>query len=99
MEDNSITASSSMPCLGQGAATASGFRFHRHAGQQPESAVWDLLFGRETFVNARPVAQNVVQVSAKEIADAPVARVAPAQPVRASVMGAAAPAKARPLQQ
>lgn len=51
---------------------------------------------RETFVNARPVARNVVQVNPKNITEAPVTHVAPIQPVRASVLGAGAPAKARP---
>src|SRR5690242_13774611 len=52
---------------------------------------------RDTFVNARPVAANVVRVDAKQIAEAPVSRAIPAQPVRASVMGAGRPVtNARP---
>ncbi len=54
------------------------------------------VVSRDTFVNARPVARNVVQVSAKEVASAPVSRVAAAEPVRASVMGAGRPVSARP---
>ncbi len=50
----------------------------------------------ETFVNARPVAKNVVRVDVREIEQAPVTHAAPAQPVRASVLGAGAPARAKP---
>jgi hypothetical protein len=45
---------------------------------------------RETFVGARPVARNVVEVNSAEIARAPVTHVAPVAPVRGSVMGAGA---------
>ena len=51
---------------------------------------------RETFVNARPVARNLAQVDARQVADAPVNRVAAFQPERASVIGAGAATKARP---
>ena len=51
---------------------------------------------RETFVNARPVAKNVVQVNAKQVEDAPVTHTVTAQPVRASILGTSAPAKAKP---
>ncbi|HMD32767.1 MAG TPA: DUF6600 domain-containing protein [Candidatus Acidoferrales bacterium] len=51
---------------------------------------------RETFVGARPVAANVVQVNAAEMARAPVTRVAPVAPVRGSVMGAGAPTATAP---
>lgn len=50
----------------------------------------------DTFVNARPVAKNIVSVPAKELASAPVSRVAGAEPVRASVIGAGTPASNRP---
>jgi len=50
----------------------------------------------ETFVNARPVRSNLVKVDERQIANAPIARSAPAQPVRQSVMGAGRPAMARP---
>ncbi len=49
----------------------------------------------ETFVNARPVARNLAPVDAK-LASAPVTYRAPAQPVRASVIGAGAPARVKP---
>ncbi len=51
---------------------------------------------RETFVNARPVSRNLVQVNSKEVADAPISHTASVQPVRASVLGAGAPARAKP---
>ncbi len=51
---------------------------------------------RETFVNARPVSRNLAQVDARQMAEAPVSRMVPAQPARTSVIGAGAPAKARP---
>jgi Family of unknown function (DUF6600) len=43
---------------------------------------------RDTFVNARPVAQAVVKVAPSAITAAPAVRTAPVAPVRASVMGA-----------
>jgi len=54
------------------------------------------VVSRDTFVNARSVARNVVSVPAKEIAGAPVSRAAAAEPVRSSVMGAGKPAVNRP---
>lgn len=50
----------------------------------------------ETFVNARPVARNLAQVDARQLAEAPVSHMAPIQPERASVVGAGVPVKARP---
>lgn len=50
----------------------------------------------DTFVNARPVARNVVQVSQREIEQAPLAREAPATPLRISVWGAGQPARNAP---
>ena len=50
----------------------------------------------DTFVNARPVARNVVQVSQREIEQAPLAREVPVTPVRASVWGAGRPAQNAP---
>jgi hypothetical protein len=50
----------------------------------------------ETFVNARPVARNFVRVDERQIVSAPVTARVDAQPVRASVMGAGAPARFRP---
>jgi hypothetical protein len=46
------------------------------------------VVSRDTFVNARPVAGNVVSVSARELAAAPVSQTVAAEPVRASVLGA-----------
>jgi hypothetical protein len=50
----------------------------------------------ESFVNARPVAHNLVAVDPKRIAEAPVVHSVPVQPSRASVIGAGQPAAARP---
>jgi hypothetical protein len=51
---------------------------------------------RDTFVNARPVAQAAVKIAPNAITAAPAVRTAPVAPVRASVMGAnqAAPGNA-----
>jgi hypothetical protein len=46
------------------------------------------VVSRETFVNSRAVASNVVSVPAKELASAPVSHTVAAEPVRASVTGA-----------
>ena len=54
------------------------------------------VVSRDAFVNARPVARNVVAVPAKELAAAPVSSVANAEPVRSSVIGYGRPAAARP---
>jgi len=56
------------------------------------------VVSRDTFVNARPVGRNLGHVDARQIAEAPVERGVPAQPVRASVLGAGAPARVRPPQ-
>jgi hypothetical protein len=45
----------------------------------------------ETFVNARPVARNVVVVSQREIEQAPVSHIAHVDPIRTSVIGAGRP--------
>jgi hypothetical protein len=50
----------------------------------------------DTFVNAKPVARNVVAVQPRDLAQAPVTRMVAAQPVRSSVIGAGSPAKAAP---
>ena len=50
----------------------------------------------DTFVNARPVARNVVRVDDRQIMSAPVTTRVDAQPVRASVMGAGAPTRFTP---
>lgn len=55
------------------------------------------VVSRDTFVNARPVAQNVVHVDQRQLeAAAPATHFTPAQPVRASVVGAGRPVAARP---
>jgi hypothetical protein len=53
---------------------------------------------RETFVNARPVAKNIMRVSDRDIAEAPLTHAAPVEPVKASVLGAGAPVKNPPPQ-
>lgn len=45
------------------------------------------VVSRETFVNARPVARNVVRVSAKELAAVPVSGSVGVEPSRASIIG------------
>ncbi len=45
------------------------------------------VVSRDTFINARPVARNVVSVPPKELAAAPVSREVAVEPVRSSVMG------------
>jgi len=51
---------------------------------------------RDTFVNARPVARNTVQVSQKEIQQAPVTHMTGVEPVRTSVMGSGRPTQVAP---
>ena len=51
---------------------------------------------REAFVNARPVAKSLVRVDERQLAEARATHLPPAQPTRASVMGAGGQAKARP---
>jgi len=50
------------------------------------------VVSRDTFVNARGVAQNTMQVPAKELAAAPVSQTVAAEPSRSSVLGAGTPA-------
>jgi hypothetical protein len=54
------------------------------------------VVSRDTFVNARPVARNVVSVPARELAGAPVAQAAAFEPVRSSVLGSGRPVTSRP---
>ena len=54
------------------------------------------VVSRETFVNARPAAQNMLRVEPREIASAPVSRAVAAEPIRASVVGAGRPVPNRP---
>jgi hypothetical protein len=46
---------------------------------------------RETFVNARPVARNVVVVQPQEVAEAPISHLSGVEPIHGSVMGAGKP--------
>jgi hypothetical protein len=54
------------------------------------------VVSRDTFVNARPVARNVVSVPARELAAAPVSHVVGVEPSRTSVLGAGRPAAIKP---
>ena len=51
---------------------------------------------RETFVNARPVAKNVVAVQPQAIAQAPVTHMVAVEPVKTSVVGAGKPTAVAP---
>lgn len=51
---------------------------------------------RDTFVNARPVARNVVAVQPSEIAQAPISHMSGVEPVHGSVMGAGKPTTVAP---
>jgi hypothetical protein len=51
---------------------------------------------RDTFVNARPVSRNVVNVPESELAAAPVSRGVPFEPSHASIVGAGRPGAVRP---
>ncbi len=54
------------------------------------------VVSRDTFVNARPIARNVVSVPAKELAAAPVSHMVAAEPVRNSVIGTGSPVTNKP---
>jgi hypothetical protein len=54
------------------------------------------VVSHDTFVNARPVAWNIVPVPARELAAAPVSRIVAVEPVRASVLGAGKPVVNKP---
>src|SRR5580704_5196144 len=54
------------------------------------------VVSHDAFVNARPVAQNVMKVDPREIAAAPVSRGAAMEPVKSSVVGAGRPVSVRP---
>ena len=66
----------------------------RYTNQNVNNGV--TVVSRETFVNARPVAGNVMRVEAREVASAPVSHVVAAEPVRSSVIGTGRPAPVRP---
>ncbi|MGA8153404.1 MAG: DUF6600 domain-containing protein [Terriglobales bacterium] len=65
-----------------------------YANQHVSNAV--TAVSHDTFVNARPVHNNLVRVDEREIASAPVMHEIPAQPVRQSFLGAGRPAMAHP---
>jgi len=65
-----------------------------YANQRVNNAV--TVVSHDTFVNARPVAQNTMKVDPHEIASAPISHVVAAEPVRSSVVGAGKPATAKP---
>jgi FecR protein len=54
------------------------------------------VVSHDAFVNARPVAQNMMHVDAREIAAAPVSRAVVAEPIHASVVGVGRPVSMRP---
>jgi hypothetical protein len=54
------------------------------------------VVSHDTFVNARPVARNVVSVPARELAAAPVTHMVAVEPVWSSVLGAGRPVVNRP---
>jgi hypothetical protein len=54
------------------------------------------VVSRDTFVNARPVARNVVSIPAKELAEAPVSHAVSAEPARSSVLGTGTPVGNKP---
>jgi len=54
------------------------------------------VVSHDAFVNARPVAQNVMRVDSRELAAAPVSHVVAAEPIRASVVGAGRAVSVRP---
>jgi hypothetical protein len=54
------------------------------------------VVSRDAFVNARPVAQNIMKVDAHEIAAAPVSHLVAAEPIHASVVGAGRPVAVKP---
>ncbi len=54
------------------------------------------VVSHDTFVNARPVAGNIMRVEPREIASAPISHMVRAEPIRASVIGSGRPATVRP---
>ena len=54
------------------------------------------VVSREAFVNAKPVANNIVQVPQREIEAAPVTHRVTVEPTRASVLGPGRPASVKP---
>jgi len=54
------------------------------------------VVSRETFMSARPVARNVVSLSAKELAAVPVSNTVAVEPEKSSVLGTGRPVANRP---
>lgn len=54
------------------------------------------VVSHDTFINARPVAHNMMRVDAREVANVPVTRGVGAEPIRTSVIGAGRPVNVRP---
>ena len=54
------------------------------------------VVSHDAFVNARPVAQNIMRVEPRELAAAPVSHMVAVEPVRQSVIGAGRPVAVRP---
>jgi hypothetical protein len=54
------------------------------------------VVSHEAFVNARPVATNIMRVDSREVVAAPVTRAVAVEPVRTSVVGAGRPVSVRP---
>ena len=68
----------------------------RYVNQRVNNGV--TFVSRDTFINARPVARNLGRYDERRIADAPIQRGTPVQPIRASVLGSGAPTRVRPPQ-
>ena len=54
------------------------------------------VVSHDTFVNARPVAGNIMRVEPREIAAAPISHMVREEPIRTSVIGAGRPVSVRP---
>jgi hypothetical protein len=54
------------------------------------------VVSHEAFINARPVAHNIMRVDQREVVAAPVTHVVAAEPVRTSVFGVGRPAPVKP---
>jgi len=54
------------------------------------------VVSHETFVNARPVHNNIMRVEEREVVSAPITRAVAVEPVRTSVVGAGRPVSVRP---
>ncbi len=54
------------------------------------------VVSRDTFINARPVARNIVAVPQREVESAPISNLARVEPIRGSVLGAGRPVSAKP---